>query len=72
MAGSSVIEMPAVARAYYEASFRDFLAAGDEIVLGHLSRRSERGLDQSQRNAWIEEFNIPSTGARDPRRVASA
>src|SRR5262245_23612177 len=58
MAKSSVIVMPSLARAYYEASFRDFLAAGDEVVLGHLSRRSERGLDQSQRNAWIDELNI--------------
>jgi hypothetical protein len=30
MAESSVVQMPALARAYYEASFRDFLAAGDE------------------------------------------
>jgi hypothetical protein len=58
MAESSVVQMPALARAYYEASFRDFLAAGDEVVLGHLSLRSERDLDQAQRNAWITEFHI--------------
>jgi hypothetical protein len=58
MVESSGLGMPALARAYYEASFRDFVAGSDEVVLGHLSRRSERGLDQSQRNAWIDEFNI--------------
>ena len=51
------VQMPALVRAYYEASFRD-LAAGDEVVLGHPSLRSERDLDQGQRNVWITEFHI--------------
>jgi len=47
--------MPVIARAYYDATFKD---SSDEEVLGHLSRSSELGLEQSQRGAWLEEFNI--------------
>ena len=50
--------MPVIARAYYHATFDDFLSASDEEVLGHLSRNSELGLEQSQRGAWLEEFGI--------------
>ena len=61
------MEMPFLARAYYEASFRDFLVAGDEVVLGRLSLRSEHGLDQLQRNAWKDELSIlrPALAALD-------
>lgn len=50
--------MRTLARAYYEASFQEFLAATDEEVLGHLSRQSELDLDQAQRSAWIAEFAL--------------
>ncbi|MDO8637530.1 MAG: hypothetical protein Q7R34_15085 [Dehalococcoidia bacterium] len=50
--------MPTIARAYYNSSFENFLAASDEVILGHLSRRSEITLDQLQINAWIAEFDI--------------
>jgi len=47
-----------VARAYYDAAFPDFLAATDEEILGHLSRRTELTLSQLQTNAWIAELRI--------------
>ncbi|MHA2068800.1 MAG: hypothetical protein ACXABY_30940, partial [Candidatus Thorarchaeota archaeon] len=50
--------MPIVARAYYHSTFQEFLSASNEEVLGHLSRRSEINLDQSQTNAWIDEFKV--------------
>jgi Uncharacterized conserved protein (DUF2075) len=50
--------MPTIARAYYHSSFRDFLTACDEEILGHLSLRSECFLDQFQRNAWIGELAV--------------
>ena len=56
--------MPVIARAYYHATFEDFLSASDEEVLGHLSRSSELGLEQSQRGAWLEEVGILRTALR--------
>src|SRR5512135_3644829 len=50
--------MPVIARAYYGATFKDFFSSSEEEVLGHLSRSSELGLEQSQRGAWLEEFGI--------------
>lgn len=50
--------MSIVARAYYESSFQGFLSDSDEEVLGHLSRKSELSLEQLQRNAWIDEFEV--------------
>jgi hypothetical protein len=48
--------MPTLARAYYEASFPDFLSTSDEEILGHLCLRSELDVDQAQRYAWMAEF----------------
>lgn len=56
--------MPVIARAYYGATFEDFFSSSDEEVLGHLSRSSELGLEQSQRGAWLEEFGILRTALR--------
>lgn len=50
--------MPDLERAYYHSTFKDFLVASNEEILGHLSLRTELSLEQSQRNAWIEEFNL--------------
>ncbi|MFC1999432.1 DNA/RNA helicase domain-containing protein, partial [Chloroflexota bacterium] len=50
--------MADIARAYYHATFQDFLKTSDEEILGHLSLRSELSLNQFQRNAWIDEFKV--------------
>ncbi|MAE61892.1 MAG: hypothetical protein CMJ49_11120 [Planctomycetaceae bacterium] len=47
-----------MARAYYHSSIGEFLSNSDEEVLGHLSRKSELALEQSQRNAWLTELEV--------------
>ncbi len=50
--------MPTIARAYYHSSFQDFFTTSNEEILGHLSKKSELELDQSQRNAWVVEVEV--------------
>lgn len=50
--------MPLLSRAYYDASFGDFLKAGDDEVIGRLSLNSEQSLEQAQRTAWVVELQI--------------
>lgn len=57
--------MTALTRASYAATIQGFLAASDEEVLGHLSRRSELALEQAQRNAWMAEIAICRKALRD-------
>ncbi|MEI7639541.1 MAG: DNA/RNA helicase domain-containing protein, partial [Syntrophus sp. (in: bacteria)] len=45
-------------RAYYSATIKDFLNTSPEIVLGKLAIRNTFALEQSQRDAWLEEINI--------------
>lgn len=52
------IIVTSIARAYYHATFEDFLDTVDEEILGHLSRKTELALDHLQKNAWISEISI--------------
>ena len=45
-------------RAYYSDSIKNFLKDTTEEILGKLALNSEFSLEQSQRDAWIEEINI--------------
>jgi len=45
-------------RAYYHATFEDFLSTSDEEILGFLSLRSEKNIEQLQINAWKTELGI--------------
>ena len=50
--------MAVLERAYYHSSLSTFLSTSDEEIVGRLSLRSELALEQSQRNAWLEELRI--------------
>lgn len=45
-------------RAYYSDSIAAFLAANDDEILGRLAMAGEFALDQTQRDAWLEEIKI--------------
>ena len=45
-------------RAYYSASVNDFLSESDDSILGKLTANSEFSVDQTQRDAWLQEFTI--------------
>jgi len=45
-------------RAWYEASFQDFLASSDDAVIGRLTSRSEFDIQLPQREAWIQEILV--------------
>lgn len=45
-------------RAYYSATFRNFLNTSSEMILGELTKHHTFALDHNQRNAWLEEISI--------------
>jgi Schlafen group 3, DNA/RNA helicase domain len=45
-------------REYYSASIADFLTATANEILGQLTRSKPFSLEQTQRNAWLEEMRI--------------
>jgi hypothetical protein len=45
-------------RAYYSKSISDFLISHQNEILGKLAEKNTFSLDQSQRDAWIEEITI--------------
>jgi DUF2075 family protein len=45
-------------RAYYSEPISDFLRYTPDEVLGKLTRTNDFSLEQTQRDAWIEEINI--------------
>ncbi len=47
---------PRLPRAWYSASFDDFLAQSDTVVVGQLATNSNVGMETDQRNAWLEEL----------------
>jgi len=48
-------------RAYYSDSIADFCKATPEDIIGKLAISNDFSLEQSQRNAWLEEINILRT-----------
>ena len=48
--------MASMKRAYYSKSVADFLTDDPDTILGHLTRHSEFGVEQSQRDAWLEQI----------------
>ena len=50
--------MKLLTRAYYHATFEDFLSTSDEEILGFLSLKSEKNIEQLQINAWKTELGI--------------
>ena len=45
-------------REYYSESIAAFLDAGPDEILGALARNSDFDLEQTQRDAWLEEIKI--------------
>jgi len=45
-------------RAYYSDSIANFCTSNPEEILGKLSKANQFPLEQSQRDAWLEEINI--------------
>jgi len=45
-------------REYYSDSINNFLNTGSEEILGKLAINSDFSLEQTQRDAWLEEINI--------------
>jgi hypothetical protein len=45
-------------RAFYSDSIADFLARDADDILGVLARHSEFAVEQTQRDAWLEEIRI--------------
>ncbi|MHB8835519.1 MAG: DUF2075 domain-containing protein [Candidatus Methylomirabilia bacterium] len=45
-------------RAYYTASIANFLFSSSETILGTLTTNSDFAVDQSQRDAWLQEITI--------------
>ena len=50
--------MAAMDRAFYSSSISDFLARSPDEILGVLTRVSDFDVEQSQRDAWLEEIRI--------------
>lgn len=45
-------------REYYSDSIAAFLNANPDVILGQLAKCNEFALEQTQRDAWLEEINI--------------
>jgi hypothetical protein len=45
-------------RAYYSSSVTDFLETSPNEILGTLTKAHARTLEQTQRNAWLEQINV--------------
>ena len=45
-------------RAYYSDKISDFLSRNDEEILGKLAQANDFALEQTQRDAWLEETRI--------------
>jgi DUF2075 family protein len=45
-------------RAYYSDSITNFHNTGTDSILGKLARNNDFSLEQTQRDAWVEEINI--------------
>ena len=45
-------------RAYYSDTIDNFLNTNDDEILGKLTRRNDFSLEQTQREAWLEEIRI--------------
>ena len=48
-------------RDYYSASISNFIGASTNEILGALARNSGFAIEQTQRDAWLEEINILKT-----------
>ena len=45
-------------RAYYSDKISDFLQKSNEEILGKLAQGNDFSLEQTQRDAWLEEIRI--------------
>ncbi|MFZ2323824.1 MAG: hypothetical protein WAV89_09015, partial [Ignavibacteriaceae bacterium] len=45
-------------RAFYSNSISNFLDSSDETIVGQLALNNQFSLEQTQRNAWLEEIKI--------------
>lgn len=48
--------MAGMKRAYYSRNVADCLTDDPDMILGQLARQSEFGVEQSQRDAWLEQI----------------
>ena len=54
-----------MAAAYYQASFVDFLEESTESILGKIVQSHVFALEQTQRDAWVDEITIMKSAVRD-------
>lgn len=54
-----------MAAAYYQASFVDFLEESTESILGKIVQSHMFALEQTQRDAWVDEITIMKSAVRD-------
>jgi len=54
----SVIERGINEREYYSDSIENFSKTSSDNILGILARNNDFSLEQTQRDAWLEEINI--------------
>jgi hypothetical protein len=58
---------PTPSREYYAASLSIFFAETEETILGHLTKKSDFAIEQSQTHAWREQIRILKEVLADPR-----
>ena len=54
----NILPQQALSRAWYQASVKDFLAASPSDIIGTLTASSEHDIQQTQRDAWLEEIEL--------------
>ena len=50
-------------REYYSDSIANFLKTAPDEILGKLAPNNDFSLEQTQRDAWLEEINILTKGS---------
>lgn len=58
MTTAAIPSQATLSRAWYSASFADFLAASSDTVLGRLATSNDFSLEHDQRDAWLGQFKI--------------
>lgn len=52
------VSTPLLRRAWYSASFAEFVAHSDDVVIGQLTNHSNRSVELEQRDAWREQIAL--------------
>jgi|GEM_PF-3066742 len=58
-------------RAFYSSTISEFLNSSDEEIIGVLVLNNQIALEQTQRDAWLEEIRILKTIRESYRMIRS-